>query len=414
MTTTIIITFCSLLLIAYLFSITASKTKIPSVILLLLLGWGIKEATIFLDFKLPNFANLLPVLATIGLILIVLEGSLELKLSRSKLGLIGKSFFGALLPMIGLSFLYAYAFQYYGGYNLKESIVNAIPLCVISSAIAIPSARNLSETNREFVTYESSISDIIGVVFFNFIALNEVIDATAFGNFGLRLLILTIVSLVATVLLAILLSKITYHIKFVPIILLVILLYTILKAYHLPALIFILLFGLSLGNINLLERFKWFEKYKPEILKAEVKRFKDIAIEGAFLIRALFFMLFGYLLETPEILNPSTFVWAVGITGSILVVRIVQLAISRLPIFPLLFVAPRGLITILLFFSILPGHHIALVNKSLIIQVIILTALVMTFGLMVSRNKKESENLRSEEISPSPEKIKSKQTGDPT
>jgi Kef-type K+ transport system membrane component KefB len=37
--TTVIITICALLLIAYLFDLTSSKSKIPSVILLLLLGW---------------------------------------------------------------------------------------------------------------------------------------------------------------------------------------------------------------------------------------------------------------------------------------------------------------------------------------------------------------------------------------
>jgi hypothetical protein len=39
------------------------------------------------DINLPDLATL-PVLGTIGLILIVLEGSLELELNKSKVGLI--------------------------------------------------------------------------------------------------------------------------------------------------------------------------------------------------------------------------------------------------------------------------------------------------------------------------------------
>ena len=77
-------------------------------------------------------------------------------------------------------------------------------------------------------------------------------------------------------------------------------------------------------------------------------------------------------------------------------VRIIQLLISRLPLNPLLFVAPRGLITILLFLYISPENSIDIVNKSLIIQVIILTVLVMTFGLMFSGNKKEDEAIHEE------------------
>jgi hypothetical protein len=40
------------------------------------------------DINLPDLTATLPVLGTIGLILIVLEGSLELELNRSKVGLI--------------------------------------------------------------------------------------------------------------------------------------------------------------------------------------------------------------------------------------------------------------------------------------------------------------------------------------
>ena len=58
--------------------------------------------------------------------------------------------------------------------------------------------------------------------------------------------------------------------------------------------------------------------------------------------------------------------------------------------FPLLFVAPRGLITILLFLSITPEHNILLVNKSLIIQVILLTAVIMMLGLMITAKQRES------------------------
>jgi len=54
----------------------------------------------------------------------------------------------------------------------------------------------------------------------------------------------------------------------------------------------------------------------------------------------------------------------------------------KLPVVPLLFIAPRGLITILLFLSIPLGEGIALVNRSMLIQVIILSALAMMFGMM--------------------------------
>ena len=387
MTITFIITFCVLLLIAYIFDLTSSKTKVPSVILLLLLGWSVRQLTIWLEIQLPDFSSVLPILGTIGLILIVLEGSLELELNKSKLDLIKRSLFGALIPMIALAFLLAFAFSYFGQFGLKDSLTNAIPFCVISSAIAIPSVRNLSSKNKEFVIYESSLSDILGVLIFNFLALNETINTASFGHFALQLFIITFVSLIATIGLSFLLSKIEHHIKFVPIILMVVLIYAVSKIYHLPGLIFILLFGLSIGNLNELKRFKWIEKFKPDELIKEVNKFKELIIEGAFLVRALFFLLFGYLIETTEVVNTDTLLWALGIVFFIFTFRTIQLKLSKLPLQPLLFVAPRGLITILLFLSIEPTHTISLVNKSLIIQVIILTALLMMFGLMTNKPK---------------------------
>lgn len=379
-----------MLLIAYLFDLTASLTKIPSVILLLLLGWIVREITLLFEINLPDLTDTLPILGTIGLILIVLEGSLELELNKSKIGLIKKSSLGAFLPLIVLAFSLAYLLHYYGGYSFKDSLQNAIPFCVISSAIAIPSVRNLNSSQKEFIIYESSLSDIFGVIFFNFIAFNTSFGLDTFGYFCLDILIIIVISFVATILLSFLLNKIDHHIKFVPIILLIILIYEVSKIYHLPALIFILVFGLSIGNLDELNHYRWAQRFRLDLLNKEVAKFKELTIEATFLVRALFFLLFGYLIKTSEIINTDTLVWAVGIVSFLFVLRLIQLKLSKMPLFPLLFVAPRGLITILLFLSIAPEHNILLVNKSLIIQVILLTAIVMMLGLMVTAKQRET------------------------
>src|ERR1019366_501099 len=202
----IIITLCGLLLIAYVFDLTSSHTKIPSVLLLLLLGWIVREASQFLKINIPDLTRLLPFLGTIGLILIVLEGSLELEFDKSKKTLIKKSFFVAMIPMLSLAFLLAFLFQYFENTPFKQGLTNAIPFCVISSAVAISSVKNLTTADREFIVYESSLSDILGVLFFNFIALNSVINLQSAGLFTLQLLIIAIISFIATLSLSYLLS----------------------------------------------------------------------------------------------------------------------------------------------------------------------------------------------------------------
>lgn len=391
MTITIIIIISILLLIAYLFDLTSSRTKIPSVILLLLLGWGGRQVSDFISFPIPDLTGLLPIFGTLGLILIVLEGALELELNRSKFKLIRKSFFGAFVSMFALSFIVSSAFYYLDDIPFKQSLINAIPMCIISSSVAISSARNLSPSNKEFVIYESSLSDILGVLFFNFMVLNATIDGYSFIHFGEQVLIICVVSFIATLGLSFLLRKIDHPIKHAPIIILLILIYAVSEIFHLPALIFILFFGLFLGNIDEMKNLKWIKKLNPYEFNKEVSKFREIVIEGAFLIRAFFFTLFGYSFETKEILHPETFGNALLIFGAIIIIRAVILKISKLSIFPLLFVAPRGLITILLFFAIPASEAIPVVNKSLIIQVIILTVLFMMIGIMVTGRQKKDE-----------------------
>ena len=398
MTGAIIISICTLLLIAYIFDLTSSRTRIPSVILLVFLGWLVQQGSVLMKIILPDLTPLLPILGTLGLILIVLEGSLELEFNNSKIPLIKKSFVIALIPIMTLSFSLAWLFSWFGGSSFKDALLNAIPFSVISSSIAIPSVRDHSKGDKEFVVYESSFSDIIGILFFNFMAFNSTINLASFANFGLQLLVIIAVSFIATIGLSLLLSKIDHHIKFAPIVLLIILIYEISKTYNLPALLFILLFGLFLGNLDELKRLKWMHRLKPDELDLEVYKFKELITEATFLVRSLFFLLFGYLMQSAEILNTDTFKWALIITGVIFSIRAILLKLFRFSLVPLVYIAPRGLINILLLISILPEKMIGLVNKSLMIQVIFLTAFVMMIGSIITKRPltEVTEELKTE------------------
>jgi hypothetical protein len=393
MTSAIICVLCVLLLIAYVFDLTAVRTRIPSVVLLLLLGWVVRLAADSAGLQIPSLHALLPILGTVGLILIVMEGSLELEFDQSKLTMIGKSTIMALIPMLVLAFGMSWALNHFAGVPCRLALINSIPLCVISSSIAIPSAKSLDRSSREFVVYESSISDILGVLFFNFVTLNESYGFSAIGNFGLKLILIVAVSFLATLGLALLLRKIDHPIKFTPIILMVILIYTVSKMYHLPALLFTLIFGLVLGNLDELRGIKWIRMLQPEKLNDQVHKFGHLTMEITFVIRSVFFILFGYLIDTSQLTDAGTFLWAASIVAGIFIMRAILLQALKLPLMPLLFIAPRGLITVLLFLSIIPELNIPMVRQSMITQVIILTALVMMTGAMLEKRKVE---IRSE------------------
>jgi potassium/hydrogen antiporter len=108
----------------------------------------------------------------------------------------------------------AYLFNDISGCGYKLALLNAIPLAVISSAIAIPSARNLSPVNREFITYESSLSDIFGVLLFNFVNINDGLSLHALLNFSGELGLMLFISLISILVLSLLLNNISHHVKF--------------------------------------------------------------------------------------------------------------------------------------------------------------------------------------------------------
>lgn len=376
-----------------MFDLSSKKTRIPTVILVLALGFGVRRLTDYYDIDIPNLFALLPFFGTVGLILIVLEGSLELEFNKAKLPVIIKTFWVSLIAIVFIAVLCALVLHTLEGYDFIIALINVLPLCIISSAIAIPTASLLTKKKKEFIVYESSLSDIIGVLLFNFFAANTLMTVGAVGKFFLDIGLMIVLSLLATILLAFLLQRLNHHVKFIPIIILAILVYEIAKILHLPSLLFILIFGLFLGNLDEVKHIKFLKKLKPEILNKEVHMFRDVAMEATFIIRTLFFLLFGFLMEPKEIFNEETFVWAIGICFLIYLSRFFLLKFSGQQLKPLIYIAPRGLITILLFIAIPSENQVSIINKSLIVQVIIITALIMMIGMMTNKEKKQKEPL---------------------
>ena len=145
----------------------------------------------------------------------------------------------------------------------------------------------------------------------------------------------------------------------------------------------------------------WFKKYlHPEKLKEINLELKAMTAELAFLIRTFFFLLFGFSIDVSLI-----FLEPVMLTGSlvilmILIIRFIFLRfISKTNVFPELYIAPRGLITIILFYSI-PSHLTSdKFNEGVLSFVILGSGLIMMLGLIFSKKKINAENeLESEHV----------------
>lgn len=375
------------MLLAYIFELTTAKTKIPTVIPLLIVGWIVRQVVNSVLPVIPDLTQQLNSIGMIGLILIVFEGALELDVNASKKGIIKRSILMAVLPMITLALVIATVLSFSFEGSFKTNFIAALPLCMISSAIAIPSVKNLKKEYREFVVYESTIGDIVGVLLFNFLIVNSEIGLLSIGMFFWQLLVTLVISFGSGACLALLLSRIEHRIKFVPLILAIIFIYSLTMVFHLPGLLFILLFGVFLGNVEQLKKVSWIDRFNPDVLKQEVSRLKELTIEATFFARSLFFLLFGFMIEINEVLNEQTFFWSAGIVLAIYFIRALSLMIAKIPLSPLVLVAPRGLINILLFLSIPAAYSGTIINRSMLVQIVVLTALGMATGLISARRE---------------------------
>lgn len=382
----ILVAISILIVLSYLFNLISGKIRVPSVILLLLTGIGLQFLAKELGYSFSETKLLLELLGIIGLIFIVLEGALDLKITRQKLPLVGKSFISALLILLATSSLIAWILAEFVGLPLRNAVVYAIPLGVISSAIAIPSVHKLSEEKKEFIIYESTFSDIIGIMFFNYIIIGNIASGSSVASFFINLFIILVISAISTGLLLFLLDYTRTHIKFYLIFAILILIYSISKMFHLPSLLFILIFGLMLNNADLFVK-GWLAKYLHLVkLQSMTKELNLITAETAFIVRTFFFILFGYSINLILLMDWNVILIGSLITAAILFTRFIFLRfISKSNIFPEIFIAPRGLITIVLFYSIPPQFQTEIFNQGILFFVIIASSIMMMIGIMATK-----------------------------
>jgi len=391
MTNYIILVICIIIVLSYLFDISSKYSKIPAVILLIGLGVLLQVISKSTGLEIPNMRPFLPVIGTLGLILIVLHASLDLKLEKQKSALMRKSVFSALVLLVLVVTAASLIFVFLLDYPVTSAVLNSIPLGIISSAVAIPSAGHLNAREKEFIIYESSFSDIFGIMAFDFILFNEGNLSGGIPHYIVAGFLTVIIAVAVTSALAILLHKISYHVNYVIIMTAVILIYALAKLYHLPALLIVLVFGLALANSEVVEhtpinRVVDFAKFRKD-----VDSFGKILGELTFLVRSFFFIIFGYYTTLEGIFYPANLLIALCVTIGILAIRWIFIYyVLRIKSHTLVLFAPRGLITILLFISIPAVHVIPQINTEVITLVILMTMLAMMIGNIIYGGKEET------------------------
>ena len=385
------------LIVSFFFGEVSKKTSVPSVLLLIAFGalcqYGIKMLGIKIDFF-----PVLEILGIVGLIMIVLEAALELKLEKDKFWPIGKAFMIALLGLLISTFITAEILKYFveGMDNLKAWLY-ATPLSILSSAIIIPSVTEMRQDKKEFHIYESTFSDIMGIMLFYFLTsqihTGDVAHGGAHGSssivsYGFTILLTVILSVIFSYLIIIVFQKISSHVKLFLLIAVLMLLYSLGKQMHLSSLIIILIFGLTIANMKLffagpLARFLHYEKAHDIYEGLHV-----ITMETAFVVRTFFFVIFGITIVFSSLASWTVAGVSVLLIAVIYIVRFLLLRISiGSDIIPQLYIAPRGLITILLFYAIPKEAEVPAFSQGYLLFVIIGTGIIMTLAMIYDKNR---------------------------
>ncbi|HAD82505.1 TPA: hypothetical protein DCG35_08605 [Candidatus Edwardsbacteria bacterium] len=392
----VIISLSLLVILSYLFDILARRSRIPSVLLLLTVGIVLRFVGSHLNIAFLNSRMYLELFGIIGVILIVLEATLELSLTRAKLPVIKKSLISAVLVFLASSLLIALVIKLVLNAPFQSCFVNAVPLAVISSAIVIPSVCNLSPDKKEFMVYEATFSDIVGIMIFNFAIQKSLWSASSLFSFAGNLTVITLISAVCSLLLLLFIDKIAGHNKFFLLLSILFLVYSLGELFRLSSLLLILVFGLTLSNVNLIVRGPIKRYLNPYKLNYELRQLKLITSESAFVIRTFFFVLFGYSIHLAYLLNLEIILLGSLIMVMIFTVRYFHLKyIARVSLFPELFIAPRGLITIILYYSIPQQFVLKRFGEGVLFFVILVSSLIMMVGLMHSGSQvtEETEGL---------------------
>lgn len=389
------IIFASLLIVfSYLFTQISKLTKIPSVIFLIGTGVALQFLAKYLGFFIPDLSQYLGLLGIVGLMMIVLEGALDIEIHRNKIRTIFAALATSILILGITNSLIAGILSVFLYIDFINAFLYAIPLSVVSSAIVIPSVHTLIPAKKEFMVLEATLSDIFGIMLFAFWIKEPAEGQSYFEAISWNIVISVGVSVALSYFLVYIFHKIKTEIKFFLFLSILALLFSIGEYFHYSALLIILIFGLILNNTHAFFKWKLKQLINHEKVKEIRHEFVIITNETSFLIRTFFFVMFGFTMNLEGLFHYEPIFISVLIMLVIFLTRALNLKVFlKSTIFPQMLIAPRGLVTILLFQKIIEKYNILPFDEAILAWVIIGTNIMMMVGLIFSGSS-EADILR--------------------
>lgn len=383
-----------LIILSFFFNLIQNRYNISSVILLLFTGILLHLSVRHLNHNLEVNPVTLKVLGILGMLVIVLEAVMDMKIDRSNYKVCLQAFNLSLLVLIfNLLFIITFFLLFYK-MAMLQAVLYALPFSIVSSAIMIPSLSNMTGDVVSLLILESIFSDILGILVFNFASALSISPNFSYSEAILELFIMLLISVITTYFMGVILSKKKTKNLHVVILATLIVIYSISKLFHLSALVLILLFGLLLKNLPAIMSTKIGDKMLNKRLsqhriESNLEDLKDFVEEVGFIVRSVFFVFLGYAIKIDVLLNIRVLFAGLVIVLIIYLVRFLLLKIFvtvKDRVFATA-IAPRGLVTVLLLFQLSGNVVSTIFDEGVVFFVIVVTCIVMTYNLIANQKK---------------------------
>ncbi len=384
-----------LIFMAHLFTGIFSRTKIPDVLLLIIIGIGIGPV---LGMVSPSqFGIVGPIFTTITLIIILFESGLTLRLSTLRTALRGA------MTLAPISFFLTMAVV--AGFAIWLTDLELIPAFILgaivastSEAVVIPLVKQLKmkDETQALLSVESSINDVLSIVItialVEAYTLGEFNIASISGDLIASFLVAIIFGILGAFLWSILLNRI-HAIKnamfTTPAFVFVI--FGIVEILGFSGAIAALAFGITLGNIQTM-RFLFLHRDPASEPVGLTETEKVFFSEVAFLLKTFFFVYLGISLE---LISGPLIILALIFTVLAFILRIPAIKVSVSKFFPvkdisiMAIMAPKGLAAVVLASiplqqGVTGGDLIKNITYGVILLSIVITALLV---LLIDKTK---------------------------
>jgi cell volume regulation protein A len=392
-----------LLMLAFLANRVFRVTRVPDVLVLMALGLVLGPVLGLV--KPSHLASTTNVLGTLAIILVLFEGGLELDLQRTL-----RHFAGSLVLAVlayGFSIALVGLIVHKGlGMPLTTALAVGAVLGCTSSTVVLPVLQQLGAREPVKVTLmlEASWGDVLAVL-----TVGLLLGVGSQGGAVARHLLLGVLTQVGVAVVFAVTSGILWS-RLLPVLSdarfwqvmtfsIVLVLYGGTEALGASGLIAVLTFGLTLANFPGVDpRFRALEKDSMSFQSQE--SLLSFHSELAFLVRSFFFVLIGAIADLGSFRGHTLLI--AGMLGALFVARWLALQFSRLAFQDItakerelmLWVMPRGLITVVLALQVTAARAEASFLSALAFAVILVTNIMVVVGsLRASRDAVEKPPL---------------------